>query len=355
MSTKIYDAYMIDSGTDITRMEMIRDLRKLLNEIIEGVVTELYTGSLLRLTEKLKIYDIQNMYESVEKTLFDLAYTLISPQVRILKYRNQEKFDREAMWKILSKNLNCSIGNLVEFDIDGRIQTAKIDKTIGTYMYNFDNSIVFFPLSEEKTLIMVFGQILPKLMMNIEADECSEFKKKYNLVDYHYQNQTDMPDYVTEQEWEQRCKDWDKVMPTGIPSQDGILVNIDFDDTSLFLKGYKMLNEENNDSPVLKNIHPIEDRKKEYTNKLAKNKYYGIKDADAKAKDPEDSAPLYSTMLEFDESVGKGGLADELIEEQAKAVNEVVKDIDASIFGTKLMDWCPNYASMMKKEYGDVS
>ena len=45
-----------------------------------------------------------------------------------------------------------------------------------------------------------------------------------NFSDYHYQNQTDQPEDISDEEWEQRKKDWDEAIgPDYIPINHGML------------------------------------------------------------------------------------------------------------------------------------
>ena len=49
------------------------------------------------------------------------------------------------------------------------------------------------------------------------------FEDTENIADYHYQNQTDEPDNISDAEWKRRAKDWDKAIgPDYIPLNHGM-------------------------------------------------------------------------------------------------------------------------------------
>lgn len=67
---------------------------------------------------------------------------------------------------------------------------------------DFSFDAVFFPL-KDKTLAIFY----------CEHDSMLEAAEKaLGAKDYHYQNQVDQPDDVTEFEWEQREKDWNEAL-----------------------------------------------------------------------------------------------------------------------------------------------
>lgn len=73
-----------------------------------------------------------------------------------------------------------------------------------------------------RVMMIAFGQDFADFMENIPDG----LLEKYEVEDYHYQNQTDKPDGVSESEWDERERYWDEVMPSGIPSTDGMVVDI---------------------------------------------------------------------------------------------------------------------------------
>lgn len=81
---------------------------------------------------------------------------------------------------------------------------------------DFSFSVTFYPLTD-KMLATIY----------VENNELRQLWEDENCVtDYHYQNQTDQPEDVTDAQWSQREKDWDKALlgkeRTGVPAQDGL-------------------------------------------------------------------------------------------------------------------------------------
>lgn len=53
------------------------------------------------------------------------------------------------------------------------------------------------------------------------------FRLSYDFSDYHYQNQTDEPSHLSEQEWDERRKTWDAIMRhSDVPANAGLTFHI---------------------------------------------------------------------------------------------------------------------------------
>lgn len=93
-----------------------------------------------------------------------------------------------------------------------------------------EQSLCVFPQDENHICAMVFGKPLTHLFQtyhNGKADkQQTALFNDIQLEDYHYQNQTDRPENITENEWETRCTTWKHMMPSLIPDKDGILIMI---------------------------------------------------------------------------------------------------------------------------------
>ena len=151
---------------------------------------------------------------------------LIKRNKKINEETEDEKYNRyiESMEKYGS--LYCVL-KLSKDYVQNMMEFAEVDGTIMTHEYNVSNKICIFPISKKRTLFMAFGSTLRHLMYEITTkEEWKDFREKYGVKDYHYQNQTDRPDDISQKEWSRRRKDWDIVMPTGIPREDGTVVEI---------------------------------------------------------------------------------------------------------------------------------
>jgi hypothetical protein len=100
-----------------------------------------------------------------------------------------------------------------------------------------DATMVIFPDTKTNSIkLQVFGPIFTRFVDAVvnNSDECCGQKIKpylkqlsrYKIQDYHYQNQCDRPDGISAREWTEREKCWNRLMPTGIPSKDGIVIEI---------------------------------------------------------------------------------------------------------------------------------
>ena len=95
------------------------------------------------------------------------------------------------------------------------------------------NEIVLFP-AEDKTLILAFGDIITRILQQETTGRDGkkpELKTVSQIKDYHYQNQTDQPENISDEEWEQRCRDWQKAIPSMVPSKDGMVIELTNCDT----------------------------------------------------------------------------------------------------------------------------
>lgn len=76
---------------------------------------------------------------------------------------------------------------------------------------DFEFAVTFIPL-EDKTLCLLYT----------ERKDFKEIWESYSIVkDYYYQNQTDMPEDISQEEWEQREIDWENALKYDIPCLSG--------------------------------------------------------------------------------------------------------------------------------------
>ena len=82
-------------------------------------------------------------------------------------------------------------------------------------VYDISSSLQIFPL-KDKILFTFYGTSSLEQILEKEPD----------IEEYHYQNQSDMPEDMSEEEWEQRRIDWERAMPSGIPAKNGFGVEL---------------------------------------------------------------------------------------------------------------------------------
>jgi hypothetical protein len=103
-----------------------------------------------------------------------------------------------------------------------------------------DADAAIFPLGDREFLVQFF-----RVNHDIEIKE--------PFIDYHYQNQTDQPEEISDEEWETRKEVWDKVFKDDwTPAGAGVVFEIcgasqDFDMFNYLLKN---LEEDKNDKTI---------------------------------------------------------------------------------------------------------
>lgn len=94
--------------------------------------------------------------------------------------------------------------------------------------YEYEGDICIIPkegYTDNKTLFLSYGSqfmsFLSGLLDNNVSEQEKEFVKKYGIEEYCYWNNTDCPEELSEDKWEQRRKDWDRACGKGSPVQNG--------------------------------------------------------------------------------------------------------------------------------------
>jgi hypothetical protein len=127
---------------------------------------------------------------------------------------------REVVDKCKSKTIMKYCSGKCKKVINGEMMVCDFTEEV-TKLLDFTFNIVLFP-TEKHTLIIDFGgriysKIIPELIKVLELEE------------YGYWNNTDWPDNVTFEEWEQREQDWKDVLlkyPGAIPGECGFIYEL---------------------------------------------------------------------------------------------------------------------------------
>lgn len=206
MSTKIYDAYKFTH--DYSMYELSQTFDKLRTEIKE-------------------ICDRDILQKVIAKTLYFYNFKQVNGDVLVAEMvtstdpKNHPDTDNHYnryihdIWKAVQEDRWATVYVDVYFHVIDEISKAAKSPFRSDYDYKCVLQII--PM-ETKTLAMFFGN--PMLRDYLESRH--DF-----LIDYHYQNQTDQPDDISDAEWHVREKDWDKAIgPDYIPSQHGFAVDL---------------------------------------------------------------------------------------------------------------------------------
>lgn len=132
-----------------------------------------------------------------------------------------EEMKKELYYKELVKEVTFAIDADPSLDHNNSLyeQHHKNEKEMNnTIIYQSRNDNDFscnccvFPMSKGKTLILFY----------CESSEMTDFWKSLPFIsEYHYQNSTDKPEYLSTKDWSQRRRDWDRAVGYDAPRTKG--------------------------------------------------------------------------------------------------------------------------------------
>lgn len=100
---------------------------------------------------------------------------------------------------------------------------VELERLCKTYCLDADSSLVLIP-DQGDILVLLFGGRMAENLY---------FSKLPELEDYHYQNQTDPPEYLSEDEWDEREGRWARVLRDwNPPSRVGLTLENSFEQVS---------------------------------------------------------------------------------------------------------------------------
>lgn len=187
MSTKIYNGYeiMIDRAT----LPQLRDFMSGMQGRIRGIC----------------------------KTLISKKLADISSQVADARILEKKGLSYDKSRKIVGKHDYCTHEDKHESPLYFAHQLLenryhKIEET-GTRdpEFDFEFEVCFLPLGD-RTLALLYTE---------QKAFVRAWEKNPLVRDYHYQNQTDKPDSISEKDWERRKSDWDIALGHNVPAQVG--------------------------------------------------------------------------------------------------------------------------------------
>lgn len=195
MSLKIYNGYILKEQLDMYELNKFMDeLRKKVNLEGRKRIQNMVIKDFLYFYYYGKVHGADKIKEMVEKTAEDLRVNHIW---KALLDGDWSKLFHKVYWRILKE-----------------IHEASNDQTLDSLTYDFSSELMFFPL-KTKTLLMYFGYFDVKGMITGSGQ----------ILDYHYQNQTDRPENISYEEWKQREADWNEAIgPDFIPINHGFSI-----------------------------------------------------------------------------------------------------------------------------------
>ena len=189
MSTKIYDAYKLKGDYDLMSLnKALSDLRQQVTQHCENLIANIVVRQFL------SMYYMTLLHGTNTPADTDTITTTV--------LENIARQDMKSAWAYLY----CEITDKI----------ADLSNTTRPFGYNFYNNLLLFPL-KDKILAMYFGNT--DIRRFIENHEMFE--------DYHYQNQCDKPDDISDKEWDKRESDWNDAIGTDyIPANHGWQVQL---------------------------------------------------------------------------------------------------------------------------------
>lgn len=208
MSTKIFNAYICEENYSMYELsKKLQDLKYLIQESARAKRSAYVTREFVHHQDFLAIFGqgaAQRFYEELplrqkeQKTLVEMNYLSIW---KIVAYN---PFDYKQLRNVID---NYFVEKAYE---DGK-SPYRIDSTL-----DFNASVVVIP-TEDKLLLMYFG--------NSDFGDIVESQEW--LSDYHYQNQTDRPLYISDEDWEERRQTWERAIgPDYTPINHGMQVEL---------------------------------------------------------------------------------------------------------------------------------
>ena len=192
MSTKIYDAFKVINVKKPITLSKLSEI----NESLKKEAFKLYRQELVKIIGR-RVWRIKDLY-----TYFGEDITTKVTDEKMLRRINQLKEGK-------------SLEEIAKYDIFDFTFAMKKNET--EFDDNFGKFKILYIPDKSNIYGMYFGDhTYSEIIWNNEHFE-----------DYHYQNQTDMPDGMTEQRWKTREKTWDRIIgPDYIPVNHGFEVEI---------------------------------------------------------------------------------------------------------------------------------
>lgn len=137
--------------------------------------------------------EIYNAYK-IEKTITEILPILIkvAPEIKeVCKIEYLEDIYEMATFQF-DKEKEKSFDELKEYFFDDEYSKDNHNNGLLAMLFPYENS----------TYIMFFGN----------TKHIKIIEKYIDLIDFHYQNSTDKPDEITENDWNNRINIWDKIL-----------------------------------------------------------------------------------------------------------------------------------------------
>ena len=238
MSTKIYNGYWIDKMD----AEGLKSFTQNLKVRVKGKIQDRYNSLLVWHATKLlddvceesvRIHQFGGCVK--DKKYWDKMGEIHREGSNSIVYILNQIYRSHRSFRELSETIDANvviekglsyyylstIAEIAANQIENNIRLTNLSMEMNP-LYDFANDLVFFPY-KGGMLIQAFGNDIQKVLE--EVIDKNVFSTQ-GLEYFGYWDNSDPMDGLSEEEWKSRGDLWDEVMPSGIPSEDGICVNI---------------------------------------------------------------------------------------------------------------------------------
>lgn len=347
MSTKIYNGFKIKHLTLKEQLEFNNEVTELAKTHFLDLYTTLLADKLVTFIDHVSCLDYKKDYKELEdylKKCYRMQYSI--EKISNTRYGAIDIDINKAIETLSSSYYSAFtlMNNILEKDLE----FSEKQKDIMSIESDMESTLVLFPITKKKTLITTYSANFTNFFRRLCDD--GSFCEKYGLEEYHYQDQTDKPDDISSRAWAQRRKDWDKALPTGLPSSDGMVIKLldaETFTTSLFLKRKEIK------ELVMNKIPPRSARVDKLTKSNTSDKYWEI----YKEKNKIAKCSYTEIMLSNGELRKKYKEKDskiiDLINSTKREVEEYLPVITEENLKSPVIHWMPNY-KMAKQKKGDM-
>lgn len=175
--------------------------------------TKIYNGFLIETNDFNQLFAIiDEMKQACNKTLYQkyfqryIALKIEESDTRYLQEKQPEQYTQ--LTNVLFSNHHRP--TLIE-------KMQQYELPILDNYETCDNEIILF-----KALAITHETVIPVMVFGTEAMHYAT----EHFREYHYQDQTDQPEDISETQWQKRKHVWRQCLPSGIPSDDGLVVRI---------------------------------------------------------------------------------------------------------------------------------
>lgn len=250
MSLKLFNGYSIRSCDIFELNEFYKELRKrytsyifkeyqkLLASQIDSIAKDLYIKKYKvdkAITEEKLRKEAQSALDFTLISLYDKAKPIIPNIKKVVgSLTDIDSLEEENSIEYVKNYFSSCFGNLLtvaEDIISNKFELGQITKQSNP-LFDFSGELCVFPNKqlEDRILLLAYGSRFEKYLQAIINKEPSALKRdidffsKFSLEYYPYWNNVDIPEDVSEEDWEKRKKEWDLVFEeSDIPSNNGFV------------------------------------------------------------------------------------------------------------------------------------